>query len=117
MAPKCLSGCAELRLRVPRLLVPHRFAAYCNLHPRPACLRYYLLRPSGFVAQGFLGWIAYLGAAFAGVPISILVKNYGWGAFFTALMASSLIAFALLVPILNEKSFKQKQIQAAALAS
>jgi sugar phosphate permease len=63
-------------------------------------------------SQGFLGWIAYLGAANAGVPISILVKQYGWGAFFTALMASSLIAFALLVPILNQKSFKQKQLEA-----
>jgi len=63
--------------------------------------------------QGFLGWIAYLGAANAGVPISILVKQYGWGAFFTALMASSLIAFCLLVPILNQKSFKQKQLETA----
>jgi len=64
-------------------------------------------------SQGFLGWIAYLGAANAGVPISILVKQYGWGAFFTALMASSLIAFCLLVPILNQKSFKQKQLETA----
>ena len=30
--------------------------------------------------QGFLGWVAYLGAANAGVPLSIIVKNYGWNA-------------------------------------
>mmetsp|Transcript_5298 Transcript_5298/g.12909 ORF Transcript_5298/g.12909 Transcript_5298/m.12909 type:complete len:568 (-) Transcript_5298:203-1906(-) len=67
-------------------------------------------------SQGFLGWIAYLGAANAGVPISILVKNFGWGAFFTALMASSLIAFMLLVPILNQKSFRQKRVEAGLAA-
>ena len=32
-------------------------------------------------AQGFLGWVAYLGAANAGVPLSIIVKNYGWNAY------------------------------------
>ena len=30
--------------------------------------------------QGFLGWVAYLGAANAGVPLSMIVKNYGWNA-------------------------------------
>ena len=29
-------------------------------------------------SEGFLGWIAYLGAANAGIPLSIIVKNYGW---------------------------------------
>ncbi len=31
-------------------------------------------------SEGFLGWIAYLGAANAGIPLSIIVKNYGWEA-------------------------------------
>ena len=29
--------------------------------------------------QGFLGWVAYLGAANAGIPLSYIVKTYGWG--------------------------------------
>lgn len=29
------------------------------------------------------GWVAYLGAANAGIPLSIIVKDYGWGAYFT----------------------------------
>lgn len=29
------------------------------------------------LAAGFLGWVAYLGAANAGVPLSIIVKQYG----------------------------------------
>ena len=27
-------------------------------------------------SEGFLGWVAYLGAANAGVPLSIIVKQY-----------------------------------------
>ena len=37
-------------------------------------------------SEGFLGWIAYLGAANAGVPLSLLVQQYGWDAFFPALL-------------------------------
>ena len=29
-------------------------------------------------SEGFLGWVAYLGAANAGIPLSIIVKTYGW---------------------------------------
>jgi hypothetical protein len=31
-------------------------------------------------SEGFLGWVAYLGAANAGIPLSIIVKTYGWEA-------------------------------------
>ena len=43
-------------------------------------------RRSVGASEGFLGWIAYLGAANAGVPLSLLVQQYGWGAFFVALL-------------------------------
>ncbi len=33
-------------------------------------------------SEGFLGWIAYLGAANAGIPLSIIVKQFGWCAAF-----------------------------------
>lgn len=33
-------------------------------------------------SEGFLGWIAYLGAANAGIPLSIIVRQYGWDAYF-----------------------------------
>lgn len=43
-----------------------------------------LVRPESVGAsQGFLGWVAYLGAANAGIPLSIIVKDYGWGAYFS----------------------------------
>ena len=43
-------------------------------------------RRSVGASEGFLGWIAYLGAANAGVPLSLLVQQYGWNAFFVALL-------------------------------
>ena len=33
------------------------------------------------------GWVAYLGAANAGIPLSMIVKDYGWGAYFTGLLS------------------------------
>jgi sugar phosphate permease len=36
-------------------------------------------------SEGFLGWVAYLGAANAGIPLSIIVKNYGWEVLFPCL--------------------------------
>lgn len=60
-------------------------------------------------SEGFLGWIAYLGAANAGVPLSILVKNYGWNAYFTALLVACAGAILLLLPMINLKSFVQRE--------
>ena len=47
--------------------------------------------------QGFLGWVAYLGAANAGVPLSIIVKNYGWNACASSLSAKSAPIRVLLI--------------------
>lgn len=59
-------------------------------------------------SEGFLGWIAYLGAANAGVPLSIIVKNYGWNTYFGALMAACGCAVILLLPMVNLKSYLQQ---------
>lgn len=61
--------------------------------------------------QGFLGWVSYLGAACAGVPISAIVQQRGWDAYFLALLASCAIVLALLAPTLNLKS--REQVDAA----
>lgn len=65
-------------------------------------------------AQGFLGWVSYLGAACAGVPISAIVQQRGWDAYFLALLASCAIVLALLAPTLNLKS--REQLDAAKAA-
>uniref|UniRef100_A0A6U9RBK6 Major facilitator superfamily (MFS) profile domain-containing protein n=1 Tax=Picocystis salinarum TaxID=88271 RepID=A0A6U9RBK6_9CHLO len=60
-------------------------------------------------SEGFLGWVAYLGAANAGVPLSIIVKQYGWNAFFVALLAACGMALLLLSPMINLKSYVQRE--------
>ncbi|KAL3139964.1 hypothetical protein ABBQ38_004251 [Trebouxia sp. C0009 RCD-2024] len=60
-------------------------------------------------SEGFLGWVAYLGAANAGIPLSIIVKNYGWNAYFTALLIACGMAILLLAPMVNLKSYVQRE--------
>ena len=59
-------------------------------------------------SEGFLGWVAYLGAANAGVPLSIIVRDYGWNAHFTTLLFACAGALLLLAPMTNLKSFSQR---------
>ncbi|KAG2501306.1 hypothetical protein HYH03_001104 [Edaphochlamys debaryana] len=60
-------------------------------------------------SQGVLGWVAYLGAANAGVPLSYLITKYGWSAYFTALTAACGVALLLLAPLSRLQSFAQRQ--------
>ena len=71
-------------------------------------------RRSVGASEGFLGWIAYLGAANAGVPLSMLVQQFGWGAFFVALLSACAVAIALLAPITGAQSEVQRAAKAAA---
>lgn len=69
-----------------------------------------LVRPDSVGAsQGFLGWVAYLGAANAGIPLSYIVKDYGWNTYFIALLAACGVAVLLLLPMVNAKSYAQKK--------
>lgn len=69
-----------------------------------------LVRPDSVGAsQGFLGWVAYLGAANAGIPLSMLVRDYGWNAYFAALLGACGVAALLLAPMVNAKSYVQLQ--------
>ncbi len=46
-------------------------------------------------SNGFVGWIAYLGAATAGYPISKVAEVWGWYGFFVALGICGFITVAL----------------------
>jgi MFS transporter, OPA family, sugar phosphate sensor protein UhpC len=71
-----------------------------------------LVRPDSVGAsQGFLGWVAYLGAANAGIPLSMVVRNYGWGAYFSVLLAACGVAVLLLVPMVKAKSYVQLEAE------
>lgn len=54
-------------------------------------------------------WVAYLGAANAGIPLSIIVKEYGWNAYFTTLIACCALALCLLAPMVNLQSHVQRE--------
>ncbi|OUS42055.1 MFS family transporter: hexose phosphate [Ostreococcus tauri] len=66
-------------------------------------------RRSVGASEGFLGWVAYLGAANAGVPLSLLVQQYGWGAFFAALLSACGVGILLLLPLTRAKSYLQRK--------
>lgn len=55
-------------------------------------------------SNGFVGWIAYLGAATAGYPISKITEVWGWYGFFISLAFCGVIAVSLLLPLWNIKS-------------
>ncbi|KAK4530082.1 hypothetical protein CCYA_CCYA03G0939 [Cyanidiococcus yangmingshanensis] len=48
---------------------------------------------------GFLGWIAYIGAATSGYPLTRIVSAAGWDAYFAALIGCAGIAILLLLPM------------------
>ncbi len=52
---------------------------------------------------------SYLGAANAGVPLSIIVRDYGWNAYFTTLLCACAGALLLLSPMTNLKSYVQRK--------
>ena len=60
-------------------------------------------------ALGFLGWVSYLGAANAGVPLAALVQSKGWEAYFSALAACCGIVVLLMVPMALAPSWSQRE--------
>jgi sugar phosphate permease len=76
-----------------------------------------LVSPSAVGAsQGILGWIAYLGAANAGIPLSHIVQTAGWNGFFTALLGACGVALLLLSTVSRASSYNQRTARQAALA-
>jgi OPA family sugar phosphate sensor protein UhpC-like MFS transporter len=61
-------------------------------------------------ATGFVGWIAYLGAATAGYPLGKISQDFGWGGFFVALTACAVISTLLLFPLWNVRSAEQRAL-------
>ncbi len=55
-------------------------------------------------ASGFTGWIAYLGAAFAGYPLGKITQEYGWEGFFLTLTICAVAATLLLLPLWRIRS-------------
>lgn len=55
-------------------------------------------------ATGFVGWVAYLGAAMAGFPLGKMTQELGWVGFFVSLAICGGVSALLLAPIWKIKS-------------
>lgn len=55
-------------------------------------------------ATGFIGWIAYIGAASAGYPLGQITQSFGWNGFFITLIGSAAITSLLLLPLWKAKT-------------
>jgi hypothetical protein len=51
------------------------------------------------------------GAANAGIPLSIIVKEYGWSTYFSTLIGACGLALLLLAPMVNLRSYVQRKEQ------
>lgn len=52
-------------------------------------------------ANGFVGWVAYIGAAAAGYPMGLVIDYAGWNGAFTVLICCSLLLVISLFPFWN----------------
>lgn len=66
-------------------------------------------------STGFVGLFAYVGAAFAGYPLGAVTQHWGWEGFFWALLAGSLLAVLLLLPMwsVTMTTLKGKKLKVA----
>ena len=58
-------------------------------------------------SQGFLGIVAYTGAAYAGVPLASNLQQHGWEWIFNFMIVCTCMTGMLLSPLWNAKSFAQ----------
>lgn len=52
-------------------------------------------------STGFIGWMAYIGAAVAGFPLGKITEDFGWEGFFIFLVTCSLLPIIALIPLWN----------------
>ena len=52
-------------------------------------------------ANGFVGWVAYLGAAASGYPMGLVIDYAGWNGAFLVLLGCSLLLLIMLLPLRN----------------
>lgn len=55
-------------------------------------------------ATGFAGCFAYIGAAFAGGPLGLMIQHWGWSVFFTGCTISGILTAVVLMPIWSMKT-------------
>ena len=64
-------------------------------------------------STGFVGWMAYMGAAVAGYPLGKITQDWGWAGFFWFLAGCGVISLFMLLPLWGVRDRRSVQ-QAAA---
>jgi len=59
-------------------------------------------------STGFIGYFAYLGAAFAGYPLGLVMQNFGWQGFFASIFGCCLVTLGFLVPLWGVVQYDEK---------
>lgn len=54
-----------------------------------------------------MGCMSNAGSSVAGLPLSLVLQHYGWGAMFSFLIASCAVVVGLLLPMVNARSHAQ----------
>jgi OPA family sugar phosphate sensor protein UhpC-like MFS transporter len=54
-------------------------------------------------SSGFVSCLSYIGAAFAGYPLGLIIQEYGWSGHFTTTIIASLLAVCFLAPLWSTK--------------
>lgn len=65
-------------------------------------------------ANGFGGFFAYFGAAFAGIVFGGLTKTWGWDSFFLTLFICGVLGLIILLPLWSVKTYQKEEKAAAA---
>jgi OPA family sugar phosphate sensor protein UhpC-like MFS transporter len=70
-------------------------------------------------STGFVGFFAYIGAAFAGYPLGYITQEWGWQGFYWALLGCCIIALVLLTPLwsISAATMKSKKKSSASANS
>jgi MFS transporter, OPA family, sugar phosphate sensor protein UhpC len=63
-------------------------------------------------ANGFVGWVAYIGAAVSGYPMGLVIDRAGWNGAFVCLLVCSLLCISLLLPLwaVNRATVEKKEL-------
>lgn len=61
-------------------------------------------------ATGFIGFIAYIGSAFSGYPLGLIMKSFGWEGFFLALTGCAILSSLLLFPLWGVKTAPENSL-------
>jgi len=69
----------------------------------------FVSKKAASTSNGFAGFFGYLGAAIAGLPLSMMIKEWGWNSFILTLVACSACTTIILIPMWSSRGEKMEK--------